>query len=101
MRYDLYVYVIDPKYADAIHSVNKKFYTLNEALYYYNQYNGIEISSYSDYNRVDADIVFCVGIYKVDNKKDIFEMVKEKYKPLYLKNLYFDFWHLFNIIKNI
>lgn len=100
MKYHLYAYITEPS-SEEIYSANKSFNTLNEALYYYDQYNGIEVLNFYDYRNTGADFVFCIGIYKVDNEKDIFEMVKEKYKPLYLKDLYSDFWDIFNIIKNM
>lgn len=99
MEYDLYAYICEP-FHEEIYLTKKSFNTLDEALYYYDKYDGTEVFDFYDYRNTGADIVFCVGIYKFDDENDIFDMVKEKYKPLFLKDFYHDFWDIYNIIKN-
>lgn len=99
MKYSLAIFVEDYRLADKYHIIETKFDTLEEAEYYYNQYNGIE---FFDRRELDADISeirYVVIINLIDNG-NIVGLVKGKFKGLDLEHYYPDFWELFHLLES-
>lgn len=97
MKYGLAIYVDDYRLAEKYHIKEKTYDTLEEAEYYYSQYNGIEFFDFKVLNEDISEIRYVVLINLVDNG-DIVGLIKAKYKGLDLENFYPDFWKLFNIL---
>lgn len=98
MKYGLVIFVDDCNTVEPFHIVEKTFSTLEEAEYYYNQYEGKEFFDREILYNDMVEIKYVVLINLIDNG-DIVGLVKGKYNPLDLEHFYPQFWKIFNFIK--
>lgn len=98
MKYGLDIYVEEFR-CGSIHCVEKSFDNLEEAEYYYNQYDGIEYFNQDELDNEVAEIRYIISI-NIEENGSYTKFFKGKYKPLDLEDYYSDFWKLFNSLLN-
>ena len=99
MKFGLAIYVDDYRLAEKYHIKEKTYDTLEEAEYYYNQYNGIEFFDRKVLDDDISEIRYVVLINLIDNG-NIVGFVKGKYNGLDLEHFYPNFWKLFNMLSD-
>ena len=97
MKYMLYIGVELYNMAEPLYSKCVYYDSLEEAEYYYNQYDGHEYFDdyYDDWN--ENNLYFVVEIFECD-MKDYLEIIKGKSKCLDVKNYHPEFWTLYNLL---
>ena len=97
MQIYLSIHIQDYRMAESYHEVYKKFDTLKEADFFYNQYNGKEIFDEAILFEESAEIRYIVAIYEMNNG-NIVSFIKAKYKVIDLEDYHKDFWKLYNLV---